>query len=52
MLIRIDRHGRINLPMHRGDRRIGDPTGRMTAEAMETSQTCFSPFIPWPWSLL
>ncbi|MFD9412509.1 integrase [Streptomyces sp. NPDC059989] len=34
MFVRIDRHGRINPPMHRGGRRIGDPTGRMTAEGV------------------
>ncbi len=34
MFVRIDRHGRINPPMHRGGRRIGDPSGRMTAEGI------------------
>ncbi|MFD0126627.1 site-specific integrase [Streptomyces virginiae] len=34
MFVRIDRHGRVNPPMHRGGRRIGDPTGRMTAEGV------------------
>ncbi|MFJ6053378.1 hypothetical protein [Streptomyces sp. NPDC092307] len=34
MFVRIDRHGRINTPMHRAGRRIGDPAGRMTAEGI------------------
>ncbi|GGQ11266.1 integrase [Streptosporangium pseudovulgare] len=33
LLVRIDRHGRIAPPMTRGGRTIGDPQGRMTAEA-------------------
>lgn len=34
MFVRIDRHGRINPPMFRDGRRIGDPSGRMTAEGI------------------
>ncbi|WP_331720521.1 integrase (plasmid) [Streptomyces sp. NBC_00161] len=34
MFVRIDRHGRINTPMHRDGRRIGDPYGRMTTEGI------------------
>ncbi|MET9852209.1 integrase [Streptomyces sp. NPDC006450] len=34
LFVRIDRHGRINPPLHRGGRRIGDPAGRMTAEGI------------------
>ncbi|MEU9086936.1 integrase [Streptomyces sp. NPDC048357] len=34
MFVRIDRHGRINTPMYRHGERIGDPTGRMTAEGI------------------
>jgi integrase len=34
LLIRIDRHGHIAPPLTRGDKEIGDPSGRMTAEAV------------------
>ncbi|MGV9532446.1 tyrosine-type recombinase/integrase [Streptosporangium sandarakinum] len=34
LLVRIDRHGRIAPPMTRGGRTIGDPQGRMTADAV------------------
>jgi integrase len=34
LLVRLDRHGRIAPPMRRGGRTIGDPAGRMTAEAL------------------
>ncbi|WP_405787230.1 integrase [Streptomyces sp. NBC_00029] len=34
MFVRIDRHGRINPPMFRNGQRIGDPSGRMTAEGI------------------
>ncbi|MGW1765010.1 integrase [Streptomyces sp. NPDC002073] len=34
LFVRIDRHGRINPPLHRGGRPIGDPAGRMTAEGI------------------
>ncbi|MBX6387144.1 MAG: tyrosine-type recombinase/integrase [Microbispora sp.] len=34
LLVRIDRHGRIAPPMTRGGRPIGDPAGRMTADAI------------------
>ncbi|MFF4647506.1 integrase [Streptomyces sp. NPDC001389] len=33
-LVRIDRHDRINPPMYRHGKRIGDPTGRLTAEGV------------------
>jgi len=34
LFIRIDRHGRVAPPMRRGGQLIGDPTGRMTPEAI------------------
>ncbi|WP_158717966.1 integrase [Streptomyces sp. NRRL F-2664] len=34
LLVRIDRHDRINPPMHRHGEPIGDPTGRMTPEGV------------------
>lgn len=33
MFVRVDRHGRIAPPLHRHGRPIGDPAGRITAEA-------------------
>lgn len=33
LFVRVDRHGRIAPPMTRGGRAIGDPTGRMSAQA-------------------
>ncbi|MFI9236917.1 tyrosine-type recombinase/integrase [Streptomyces sp. NPDC053079] len=33
LFVRIDRHGRVAPPMFRGGKPIGDPSGRMTAEA-------------------
>lgn len=34
LFIRIDRHGRVAPPMNRGGKTIGDPSGRMTPEAI------------------
>lgn len=42
MFVRIDRHGRINTPMHRAGRRIGDPYGRMTAEGIADTAAALS----------
>ncbi|MFC6084026.1 site-specific integrase [Sphaerisporangium aureirubrum] len=39
LLVRIDKHGRLNPPLTRAGRPIGDPDGRMTAEAVADSVT-------------